>query len=267
MATESILQTKVPRVAGAGSAAMALGAETSLFQFEGNPSHGAVPPTTYRNPGQATPGGVRQLDPTAGKQKWLTSLTAAAGGAGKLSLYDRLLDISGLSGTVVGAQNINGGSPATLSRHYTDSSGDVDIGNEIFLEVYTAIGGNALNVTCVYSNEFGVSQTTRSIALPAVSRGAQRIARLPLAAGDRGVRDVTSVSFDNSSGVTGNFGLVVAHRLLELELGVLAQPEVWSGVDGQFKEIMTDACPAWTYLAFANVTTVPLVAFMTFAEV
>lgn len=251
MAYEILPIHKELRVAGAAANAWAAGFEYSLWQMEGNPSHGDVPPTTFRNPGQANAGGLMQTDPAAGLQKWITSLLISGQGSGRIVLYDRLLDISGLVGNVATAQNINGGSAATLSRHYVDANGqgNTDDGNELFLELYTTIGASSTTVTCAYTDSAGAAQTTAAAAIGNTNmREAQRCIRLPLAtAGAPGVQSVTSVTLAATTGTAGNFGLVVAHRLLEIEIGAGSIPEIWSGVDGSFIELLAGACLAWTY--------------------
>jgi hypothetical protein len=249
MTMEIIPVWKEQRVGGNAANVTAVGFEQTLWQWEGNPSHGAVPPTTFANPDNTTPGGLLQVNPSVG-QKWLTSMLAGACQGGRLVLYDRLLHISGLSGTVTTAQTINGGSAATLSRHYQPAGGLVDDGNEIFLEVYTAVGATQVNATCSYTNSAGTSgRTTVATPFGGTTRNlAQKLVRLPLQAGDTGVQSVTSVTLSASTLIAGNFGLVVAHRLLEIECGSVFVPEVWSGVDGRFVEILPSACLAFSFL-------------------
>lgn len=268
MPAEIIQAHKEARVSGLGSSSWVAGFEYSLWQYDGIPSHGDVPPTTYHNPDETTPGGLLQANPAAGFQRWLTALCATGNVGGRIVLYDRLLAISGLSGTVTTAQNINGGSPATLSRHYQDPNGLADDGTELLVEIYTTIGVTGTTITADYTNSSGGSATTQAAAIGATGfREAQRCIRLPLAAGDTGVRDVTSVTLAASTGTAGNFGLVVARRLLEIEIGAGGVPELWSGVDGSFIEILSGACLAWTYqTGVANAGTSVLDAQLTFVD-
>lgn len=227
----------------------AAGFEESLWQVGGNPGGGAVPPTTWTNPGRATGGGVMQSDPAGGGvQKWLTSMMAAIRMSGRLVLYDRLGHMSGFSGTDTTLKNVNGGSAATLSRHYLNAQGNTDDGNEIFFENYVSIGATPQTVTVNYTNSAGGAQTGSATLGGTTINLGQKISRVQLAAGDTGVQSVTSFQLAGSTGTVGNFGIVVAHRILELELSGVASPEVWSGIDGQFKEVLTDACLFFTFL-------------------
>jgi len=268
MSYESIVAHKEARVLTVGSSSWVAGFEYSLWQYEGTPSHGDVPPTTYRNPVDTTPGGLFQTNPAGSLQKWLVSLCATGNVGGRIVFYDRLLDISGLSGTVTTAQNINGGSPATLTRHYQDPGGLVDDGNELFLEVYSTIGATGTTVTAAYTDSSGNSATTVAATIGGTNfREAQRFIRLPLAAGDTGVRDVTSVTLAATTGTAGNFGLIVAHRIAEIVIGASEVPQLWNGIDGNFAEILSGACLAWSYhTGIANTGTSVLDAQLTFVD-
>jgi hypothetical protein len=273
MAYEGISVHKEHRVSSAAAGAWTVGFEYSMWQFEGEPAHGDVPPTTYRNPDRTNSGGIFQTDPAAGLQKWLTSVCLGGAYAGRVVLYDRLLDISGLSGTTGGsAQNINGGSAATLTRHYRDAGGqgNTDDGNELFLEIYTQIGATGTTVQAAYTDSAGASKNTVAVTLGGTSfREVQRCIRLPLDnAGAPGVQSVTSVTLAATTGTAGNFGLVVAHRLLEFEIGAQSMPELWSGVDGSFLEILPGACLAFTYetATASTATFCPMDAFLNFVD-
>lgn len=268
MSYESIVAHKEARVLTIGSSSWAAGFEYSLWQYEGTPSHGDVPPTTYRNPVETTPGGLFQTNPSGSLQKWLVALCATGNVGGRIVLYDRLLDISGLDGTSIAAQSINAGSPATLTRHYHDTGALVDDGNELFLEIYTTIGASSTTITANYTNSAGVASTTIPVNIGGTGyREAQRIIRLPTAAGDTGIRDVTDVTLAATTGTAGNFGLVIAHRIAEIIIGAGEVPHLWTGIDGNFAEILSGACLAWSYhTGVANTGTSVLDAQLTFVD-
>lgn len=104
---EDIFFYKDSRVDAAAAVATIAGRYTSLWQYEGCPSGGAAP-GAVAEPLETTTGGLLQTDPGGGRTKWLLGMTAAASVAGTLILYDRLLHISGLSGTNTGAQTVAG---------------------------------------------------------------------------------------------------------------------------------------------------------------
>lgn len=263
MSAQNLHWHKEWRTNGAAAQVLAASIEASLWQYEGQPSHGAVPGTTFSNPDNTTAGSLMQASPASSQQQWIHSIVALIGSLStRAVLYDRLLHISGLSGTVTTAQNINGGADATLTRwgpNYTGLGGNTTgEGNEIFLEIYTAIGVTATTVTAAYKNQAGASKTTQAVTFGGTGRReVDRIVRLPLAAGDTGVQSVSSVTVLASTGTAGNFGLVVGHRVNEFCL-VSGTPELWSPTftPGGPAELLPGACLAWTITATAAVTSV-----------
>lgn len=250
--SQIIIISKDNRIAGAATALGALGSQSSLWENEGYPSHGAVPPTSFAIPDNTVQGALPFIDPATGKQKWLHTMVAcppfgSSGNGGMIHLYDRLLHISGLSGIVTTAQNINGGSDAAVTRHYTDIDNLADVGNEIWLEIYTLIGATPTTVTCSYKNENGVLHTTVAQTFGGTKfREQARFINLPLAAGDRGVSAVVSVTVLATTGTAGNFGLVIAHRLCSV-IASSGSPGVYTcAIDDQI-EIKPGACLALFY--------------------
>lgn len=239
---------KEPRVAGAAAAAPIAGQGISLWEYEGCPSHGAVPSTTFANPDNTTQGGLQQADPSGGRQLWLLSANAMISAGGKIVAYDRLLTKSGLDATVTSAQNINGGSNATITR-YTNG-----VGNEIWLEIYTQIGVTATTITVSYVNQAGATKTSTARVFGGTNaREAQRFLRVPLAAGDTGVQAVISVTVLVTTGTAGNFGIIIAHPLVSIPCGLSYTAIQSSYLDGSMPEILTDCCLA---LALFQSTTV-----------
>lgn len=231
---------KEARVGGAAAAAPIAGQEISLWEYEGSPSHGAVPSTTFANPDNTTDGGIKQTDPTGGRQLWMLNSTGLLPQAGKMTVYDRLLTKSGLDATLTTAQNINGGSDATLTR-YTNG-----LGNQIWIEIYTQIGATGTTITCAYKNQAGASKTTTAVVFGGTQRReAQRLIRLPLAAGDTGVQAVVSVTVLATTGTAGNFGILVVHPLHPgIPISLANACMGLNFLDGTMPEILTDACIA-----------------------
>lgn len=227
-------------MAGAAAAAPIAGQEISLWEYEGSPSHGAVPSATFANPDNTTAGGIQQVDPSGGRQLWMLNSTGLLPQAGKMTVYDRLLTKSGLDATVTTAQNINGGSDATITR-YTNG-----LGNQIWLEIYTQIGVTATTITCAYKNQAGASKTTPAVVFGATNRReAQRMIRLPLAAGDTGVQAVVSVTVLATTGTAGNFGILIVHPLHPgIPCSTANACMSLNFLDGTMPEILTDACIA-----------------------
>ena len=103
---EALQWHKESRVQGATAATPIAGQAISLWEYEGTPSHGAVPPTTVAYPDNTTQGGWKHTLPGGGRQKWMSALGGFGTAPGLLVLYDRLAHISGLSGTVTTAQTV-----------------------------------------------------------------------------------------------------------------------------------------------------------------
>lgn len=240
------------RVDSAAAVATVAGRMTSLWQYEGVPSGGAAPGAVAA-PDNTTAGGLKQADPGGGRTKWLLGATASSSAAGTLILYDRLLHISGLSGTSTSAQTVGG----TLGRY----TGSESSGNQIWVEIYTQIGTTATTVTASYTDQDGnASSTTTATAIGGTGlREAQRIIPLPLASGDTGVRAVASVTLAATTGTAGDFGVSIVRPLAVLPIGLLGAGTVRDFIAGlpSIQEIKTDACLALAWLA--NTTTAPQV--------
>lgn len=246
---ETIFFYKDARVGAAAAAAPVSGRWTSLWEYNGSPSHGAVPGTTAEIPTNATDGGLKQADPGGGRRKWCLGAMGTGLTGGTLILYDRLLQISGLSGTSTSAQTVGG----TLTR-YTSGAG-----NQIWVEVYTQIGASSTTISASYTDQDGNSgQTSRSVAIGNTGlREAQRIIPITLASGDTGVQACASVTLAATTGTAGNFGVIIAHPLLTIPFanpGVGSVRDLISGLPG-LQEIFTDACLALAWIP--NTTTVP----------
>lgn len=248
---EQLYFWKDSRVAGAAAVAPVAGRMSSLWLYSGTPGAG-VAPGAVAAPTRATAGALAQANPGGGRQKWLLSLMAALSQPGTLILYDRLLHISGLSGTNTGAQTVAG----SLTR-YTSGAG-----NQIWIEVYTQIGASSTTITASYTDQDGnTGQTTESTAIGNTGlREAQRIIPLNLAGGDNGVRAVASVTLAATTGTAGDFGVTVAHPLMSVSVDTLGAAQIRDAISGLpgIPELLTDACLA---LAFFPSTTTALQAF------
>lgn len=238
---EFLTMHRESRVAGSAAAAPIAGQPISLWEYEGSPSHGAVPPTSVAYPDNTTQGGWKQTDPGGGRQKWMTACGAVVGTPGVLVLYDRLAHISGLSGTSTSAQTVS----ASAITRYTNG-----VGNFIAYEIYTQIGTTVAGITADYTDDAGNSgQTSQAVVIGATNnREAQRFHLMSLAAGDTGVRAVNTVTLNISTGTTGNFGIVIGHPLAWLAIPAVGGADIRSFLDGPLVEILADACLAWYFV-------------------
>lgn len=157
-------------------------------------------------PTSATAGAIKFVNPVSGETT-IDKLSLAVSTIGMVTLYDRLLHSSGLSGTVTAAQTVNS---TALTRETTGE------GVELYLEWYTATGSTAVNVTASYTNSDGTAGRTTSSVQIVASPVAGMMLRLPLAAGDKGVRSVQSVTLSATTGTAGNFGITLVKRLADV---------------------------------------------------
>lgn len=241
---------KDARVGAAAAAAAVAGRWTSLWEYNGNPAHGA-PPTTVAIPDNTTNGGLKQTDPGGGRTKWLTGGMFTANAAGTLMLYDRLLHIGSLNATTTTAQTVGG----TLTRY----TGTESVGNQIWLEIYTQIGATATTIDVEYTDQDG--NTTITSPVTAIGgtglREAQRMIQMPLASGDTGVRACADCDLVASTTTAGNFGVQIIRPLAYWDFSNTAIGCVRDFMTSETRgiEIKTDACLALAWLA--NTTTVP----------
>jgi hypothetical protein len=204
---ELIWMMKTNRIGAAAAATPVIARYTSLWGYNGNPCGGATPGGTARNPTNSTNGALRQTDASGGRTKYLTGAVVTSRTQGSFFLYDRLADISGLSGTTTTAQN-------TTSLSVSRYTGTSSVGNEIWVEIYTAVGGSATTIKASYTNQAGTAgQITPLVIFGGTNDSeATRMFRLPLAAGDTGVRSVESVTVTATTGTAGDFGVTIARK-------------------------------------------------------
>lgn len=238
--------------AAAGAASVAQ-RYTSMWTFNTSPGGtGAAPGGTARNPTNATTGALAITDPGGGRQKYLVGAMVQCSQVGAYLLYDRLADISGLSGTTTTAQTITG---LSVSRY----TGTESVGNQIWLEINTLIGTTATTVTVEYTNQDGTTgQISQAVAIGGTGlREATRMIPVPLASGDTGVRAVTNIDLLATTGTAGDIGVVIARPLLNIPIGLAASAVAVDCVTQlpSLPEIKTDAAIAGIW--FASGTTVP----------
>ena len=187
---------------------------SSLWTAVGEPPHGDWPGVAPSNPTNATSGALAQTDASGANKLWCLGGAFSNTQAGDILVYDRLLHISGLNGTSVVRQAVGG----TITRNVMGS------GNEPWVEIYQALGASSTTGTVQYINCGGGTST--SPAFPIGNTGfneAQRIIRVPLQAGDGGVREVLHVRLAATTATAGNFGVTVARPLFSM-------PSVFIGV-------------------------------------
>jgi hypothetical protein len=252
---------KTPRVAGAAATAPIAGRMASMWQYDGYPAGGAVP-TSAAVCDRTTPGALPFTPPGGSREKFMVSAGVAPLTAGLYLLYDRLLHIGGLSGTLTTAQTVQGTTPAPALTRNTGG-----VGNIAWAEIYTAIGTTGTTLTMNYVDQDGNSASSTTNIGATGFREATRVLRLPLAAGDTGIRSVTSVQLTASTTTAGNFGITIARPLAWVPVGAAGSGgwrDYTTGLPG-IPAIDSDACLALAYIPAA--ATAPEVwAAATFVE-
>ena len=151
--------------------------------------------------------GFRNLpDPVGGASRYLAQSALTFATAGSLWFYDRVWSCSGFSGIVATAQAVT--SFPALTR--PDANGT---NLEIWIECYTATGSTAANITVQYTNSDSVAGRSTVSTAHIVSMPANRMYRVPLQAGDTGVKSIQSVTLSATTGTAGSFGVTLMRKI------------------------------------------------------
>jgi hypothetical protein len=241
---------KAARVAGAAATANIAGRPCSLWTYDGVNWPGGTAPGAVAAPTSATTGAiVPYTNPSGGRQKHLIQAWATGLVGGTLIIYDRLLHISGLDGTNVGAQTVAG----SLTRNTGGA------GNFAFAEIYTIIGTTARTITMSYTNTTPTGgRTSPAVAIGATGfREVTRAIMLPLQSGDTGITSVESVTLSATTGTAGDFGITVGKPITYVGIGAAGAcgwRDFTVGLPG-IPQIEDDACLAALWIP--NTVTAP----------
>jgi hypothetical protein len=178
--------------------------------------------------------------------------------AGVLSIYDRLNESGGLSGTTPvspTAQTANLPT-AALTRHTTG------VGVRPWVDIWTAIGTTARTLAV---NSYTNSDGTSGRVGPGRTFGSagwnnlNRTLPLPLQAGDKGVRVVTNLMLSASTGTAGNYGVSLKKPIVIIPAAAAGMGVTYSFVmksGGPFDlGVDSDACLSLDWQS--GVTTAP----------
>jgi hypothetical protein len=155
-------------------------------------------------------------------------------------LYDRLFHEGGLSGTSTSAQTIQGSTPSPALTRNTGGAGNI-----AFYEIYTIIGTTSTTLTMTYTNQAGTGSRTSTINIGNTGfREVSRMQRIPLAAGDSGIRAIEQIQLTATTGTAGNFGITIAQPLAWIPVGAggtMGWRDYTTGLPG-IPVINPDAC-------------------------
>lgn len=176
---------------------------SSFVRSGGNPgavSFNSIPGGSVLN--AATTNALPLGNPGSGNKKFLTNIGVNhTTGVNVVQLVDVLVAAGGITTNSTSAQTIN---TSALTRF----TGTAAAGNMITLEVTTAPGATAQNVTVGYTDQTGTAQTTVATAMTASAAAFRLVpvaggAAIPLNDGVTGVRSVETVTFSaaNATGV------------------------------------------------------------------
>lgn len=204
---------------------------------------GATPPSGGRALDMTADGAALPVSATEVRRLGFLKMPAAPG---NIFVYDRLVDSSGLVANVNTLQSF---SYPSLPRY---ADGDLV---EAFLEVNTTwTGSTASNLTVNYTNQAGDPKSAVTPMTGTIGSPVKRLLPLCLAVGDRGFRSVQSVQFDNAYSTSGNFGIVLARRILwipQASSSLTGSAPPYSEVNafrGALPKFLANACPWLTGL-------------------
>jgi hypothetical protein len=245
---QNLFYHKVPRVAGVAATAPIVGRGASLWTYDGMPAGGAVP-TAGAIPARSTPGALPFTAPGGGRDLHLIGASVAPLTPGAYLLYDRLFHIGGLSGVSTADQTVQGSTPSPALTRNTGGKGNI-----AWYEIYTVIGTTPTTLTMTYTDQDGNTGQTATINIGGTGfREVTRAQRIPLAAGDTGLRAIEKVKLTATTGTAGGFGITIAQPLAWIPVGVAGTAgwrDYTTGLPG-IPVINPDACLALMFIPAA----------------
>lgn len=228
----------------------------SLWRGAGQPAAANQPTSGAGDaPTNATLGAMPLTNAGGSNTLYLARASLSSGTIGHFLLYDRLVQTSGLSGTVTSAQDIN----STALTRYTTGEGC-----QLWIEWYTATGSSQVNITVSYTNQAGTAGQSTTVAFYA-SPTAGQMYQIPLAAGDTGLRSVQSITLSATTGTAGNFGITIAKPLVDFPITAANAAIVQDAIAVGMPTIQDDAALALMVLCSAS-TQNPIAGTLHFIE-
>lgn len=243
---------KVPRVSGVAATVPFAGRGCSLWTYDGMPASGGTP-TTAGIPTKTTTGAIPFTTPGGTREKHLISAHFSPTVPGVYLLYDRLFHVGGLDATLTTDQTVQGSPASPALTRNTNGNGNI-----AWYEIYTLIGTLSVTLTMTYTNQNGTSAQTSTINIGSSNfREVTRAQRIPLAAGDTGIREIEKVKLSSSTNVAGNFGITIAQPIAWIPCSAAGSPgwrDYTTGLPG-IPTIDPDACLALMFIP--GTTTAP----------
>lgn len=189
----------------------------SLWKGTGGPAAGADPattPGTVYDADQATVvAGSIWFPDRSTDQRYLLTLNARADFDCTLLLYDRLVGVSGIALTAIGAQTVNS---SALSRYTATAA----INNEVWFELTTALSVTAavVHLDSYTSADGTTAQTGGSLTFPSTTTKAGLMVQLPLDASKDGVRSIEAGLNVDTASTTGIGNVIIIRPLARMAL-------------------------------------------------
>ncbi|MBK8455647.1 MAG: hypothetical protein IPL34_20415 [Thiofilum sp.] len=241
--TQSLFAFKLNRSAGVAQGALG-NAYRSAWKNDGTGGSGATPTTaaTYDN---TSAGCLPYALATGVNSLYLTGfMSSMASVNGAVVLYDRMAAIGGLVANVTTEQMTTGLAPARNTG---------GVGNKIFIEVYTSVGGTSSTLTVNYTNQAGTAgRISGATRIGGTAFGvASALIEVPLMDGDTGVQSVESVTLSATTGTAGNFGVTIMREIFNAAAGV---PVITQAGFKGLATIPAGACLMLAYYNGSNIT-------------
>jgi hypothetical protein len=212
----------------------------SPFYVAGNPGAAAAP--TPGLAGAALTSYAGQLPfatAASGDTTYLADLAAAQGAnIGGILLCDRLWHNSGFTMTTTTAETVN--SATWPTRDYSLSTAGVDVMVGLEVSSATGNGGAITNTTMSYTDSDGNAGNTATITSFPASAVAGHFSVFNLAAGDKGVRSIQSLT-KGTSYVSGTMHLVAFRVIAAIGTPVA---NTWASIPPAMPRRMADSSSA-----------------------
>lgn len=224
----------------------------SLWAAGGQPGAGGFGGTSLaaRAVSSSTTGALGFTNPIAPDTLHMLAFSAASSvTAGTLLVVDRLLDYPGIVTTSTSLQTMD--NTVSIPRYTTGA------GVQMFAEVTTVLGTTSQTMTITYVDQSGNAGAVTTLA-PITSSAVNRIPQagffIPLAAGDTGVRSITSVQFGGSMGGSGVLNMTLCRPFADVPMQISAMAVERNLVlhTPRIQQIIDNAGLA--FLLFANTT-------------
>lgn len=233
------------------TAPKAAGAYQSSWLAAGNPGAGSAAPAYTAGSGYTcskdTNGAIKIENGAV--QLWLANLALACTQPGMIILADRLWSCSGM-GFAAGTYTIT--TPGNLPARITNNG----IGCELWIEQFVAAGAASGTLTANYLNANTGAAKSGAIAAVVSAPVIGQMQIVPLAAGDTGIRQLTSI-VTSATWTSGSFGATILKRIVEIPIPATNQGVVLDWAQLGLPKIPNDACLFAFFLA--NGTTAPVI--------